>query len=146
MNKQNMGSQGLEAMYTQLDPVKTIRRLVNDTTFRSSNKVTAVSLHDNLIRLRNWTRWIFVNGLSEFEASSQKLAQVLCEHVEEIGNSLRDIETAIHNGDTSAIEYVPGSLLFNYIELRSLGRNHVLVLLPVAFIIPGWLMWHTEAL
>jgi len=111
MNKQNTDSLRLETLYTQLDPVKMIRRLVNDTTFRSSNKATAIALHDNLIRLRNWTREIFVDGLSEFEASNPKLAKVLCEHVEKIGNSLRDIETAISDENESAVEYVLGSLV-----------------------------------
>jgi hypothetical protein len=104
MNEQNTNSQGLETLYTQLDPVKTIRRLVNDATFRSSNRATAVYLHDNLIRLRNWKREIFVDGLSEFEASNRKLAQLLCGHVEKIGDSLKDIETAISDRNTFAVE------------------------------------------
>ncbi|KAJ4348747.1 uncharacterized protein N0V89_010125 [Didymosphaeria variabile] len=104
MEELDLRPQGLEALYTKWNPVQTIHSLVEDTAFQISDKATAITLHDNLIRLKNWASEIFVEGLSDFEASNQELVRVLCEHVETIGRSLIDIKDAISKRDTTVID------------------------------------------
>jgi phage-related minor tail protein len=92
--EENTGAQGLQALYTKIDPVKVIRSLVDK---RSADNDTAISLHDNLIRLRNWEREIFENDLTEFESSNRSLTQEIRGHMKKIGDILPVIETEISN-------------------------------------------------
>lgn len=95
-------------MYAGLEPEKTIHRLVSNITFRSSHKTAAACLHDNLVRLRNLTREIFIDGLSEFEASCPALTQVLREHIRSIGDNLERIMAGLQDKDDVVIKYVIG--------------------------------------
>jgi hypothetical protein len=111
-----MDLQGLQDMYAGIEPEKTIYRFIMDTTFRSSHKIAAACLHDNLVRLRNLTREIFIDGLSEFEASCPALTQVLREHIRSIGDNLERIKAGLHAKDDAVIKYVTGFQFFAYIS------------------------------
>lgn len=104
MDAHNASLQRLQALYKQLDLVDMVRRLLSDSTLQSSNVSATISLHDNLIRLRNWEREICVNTLPNFEVSNQNIVHILCGHVREIGNDLVAIKAALSNGDISGIE------------------------------------------
>jgi hypothetical protein len=94
------GVQGLQALYTQIDPVKMIRSLVDKAKSKSADKAIAISLHDNLIRLRNWERELFVNGLTEFESSDQSLTREICGQMKKIGEIVGIIDVSLCEGDT----------------------------------------------
>ena len=97
------GVLGLQALYTKINPLKMIRSLVDKAKSRSADKATAISLHDNLIRLRNWEREIFVDGLTEFEISNQGLSEEICAQMKKIEEVLHGIKIAISKGDTDTV-------------------------------------------
>jgi hypothetical protein len=98
--------QGLHAIYTKTHPVGHIRRLLEQADSGSVDSPTNISLHENLIRFRNWQGEIFVSGLTAFEASRRDLALEVCLQAKEIGRAVCKIEFYLVTQDTITIVYV----------------------------------------
>jgi len=95
---------GLEALFLERKLLERIRKIIKQIPRAEENESRAITLHDCLVRLRIWKQEFFIQGLADFEANNEELAQLVRRRLEKISAGVQEIDEAVVSHEFGAIK------------------------------------------